>query len=1171
MGQNQEEISWQQLLTRLHDLRGGADVIGLNRPATAYAVAQIYRTHRRPLLVLLPSVKSAEQFADQLRLFLKGFSESVFYFPPYNILPFKFMAYHSETAAKRIQSLYEMVESPVAPLVVTSINGLMQRLLPKTELMRYAELVICGEEVDRDGLIAKLVAGGYSRVAMVEELGDFSVRGGIIDIYSPLYSDPLRIEFFGDLVETIRRFSAVTQRTVQDFDEVVLLPAREAILNPSELNDVLGRIRRQASELGLPVTEVRELVRRIKEEGVFPGMESMLPLIFDRLDTLFDFLPPDTMPLLIEPASLEQAAAEYKTQTEQSYHSASANKRLVVRPETLCLQWGQVQERLETYLPINFKPLDISGRNEEGAVRTVCRTNISGTEELNLALQASRKEEKPFQPLADWLAAQHRAGLQTLIMCRRPSHVRRLSQILSVYRIASTEAENVSTISSKMKQVGLMTGDFREGFSWPEAGIALIGDEEIFGVSHPSRRTTTGAKKAAALLNIEDLKSGDAVVHDEHGIGRYEGLVKLGVDRSFNDYLLIVYKDGDKLYLPVERMNLVQKYMGVDGVPPVLDKMGGATWEKIRRKVKRSTEKIAGELLQLYAARKVQRGHSFGAVDTYFRDFEEGFPYEETGDQRKAIEEVLNDMRQPVPMDRLVCGDVGYGKTEVALRAAFLAVSEAKQVAVLVPTTVLAEQHYATFCERFRRYPVRIASLNRFRSAKEQNSIVKELKSGQIDIVVGTHRILQKDIKFKDLGLLVLDEEQRFGVKHKEKIKRLRETVDVLTLTATPIPRTLHLSLLGIRDISLISTPPEQRRPIATYISEWDDIVIAEAIRKELARKGQIFFVHNKIKSLDRIAGHLQKLVPEVRLIVAHGQMPEDQLEKAMLAFMQQRVDMLVCTTIVESGLDVTSANTIVINRADHFGLSQIYQLRGRVGRGDEQAYAYLMIPNETILTKSAQKRLKVLMEYSDLGSGFQIAMSDLKIRGGGTILGASQSGHIAAVGYDMFLRLMESSVAEIKGEPMVETLEPEINLQISAFLPEQYVEDIDQRLSLYRRLARMEELKEISALKTEMEDRFGKLPDEAANLLLKIMLKVLAVRAGCTRLDLAGNHLQLHFSEQYQRRPFGIVDMVASAGKKYRISPDHVFSAFLTGSSIKAQMAQTKNILIEISRHVNQ
>jgi transcription-repair coupling factor (superfamily II helicase) len=617
-------------------------------------------------------------------------------------------------------------------------------------------------------------------------------------------------------------------------------------------------------------------------------------------------------------------------------------------------------------------------------------------------------------------------------------------------------------------------------------------------------------------------------------------------------------------------MGKIQKYMGVEGVDPRPDKMGGKSWERIKAGVKRTTEKIAGELLKLYAARKVQQGHAFGEADAHFYDFENGFPYEETADQSKAIEDVLSDMRHKQPMDRLVCGDVGYGKTEVALRAAFLAASEARQVAVLVPTTVLAEQHYESFRHRFSRYPVQVACLSRFRSAKEQRGIVEGIRSGNIDIVVGTHRLLQKDIEFKALGLLVLDEEQRFGVRHKERIKRMRKTVDVLTLTATPIPRTLHLSLLGIRDISIINTPPEERRPILTYITELDDTVIAEAVRKELARGGQVYFVHNTIQTIERMADHLRKLVPEARSAVAHGRMAEEELERVMLDFMKGRIDMLVCTTIIESGLDVPAANTILINRADRFGLSQIYQLRGRVGRSDEQAYAYLFIPAESTLTKDAQKRLKVLMEYSDLGSGFQIAMSDLKIRGGGTILGASQSGHIAAVGYDMFLQLMETSIAEIKGEPHLDPLEPEINLPLSAFLPERYIADIDQRLTLYRRLARMGDLKSIGALKAEMTDRFGRPPEEATNLLLKIMLKVLAVKAGVKRLDMVDSNLHLQFSELHQKRPFGIAELVAGGGKGYRFTPDHVFKAKLAPGAATAQLAQVKNILIEISRHVN-
>jgi transcription-repair coupling factor (superfamily II helicase) len=642
------------------------------------------------------------------------------------------------------------------------------------------------------------------------------------------------------------------------------------------------------------------------------------------------------------------------------------------------------------------------------------------------------------------------------------------------------------------------------------------------------------------------------------------------LDGITNEFLIIVYKGGDKLYLPVDRMSVVQKYMGVEGIVPVLDTLGGKSWERVKSRIKKSAEKIAGELLKLYARREVNKGHAFSPAGGDIRDFEAGFAYEETADQLKAIDDVIEDMQKATPMDRLVCGDVGYGKTEVALRASFLSVNDGKQVAMLVPTTILAEQHYDTFRRRFKRYPVNVACLSRFRTPRMQRAIIEDLKAGKVDIVIGTHRLVQKDVKFNDLGLLILDEEQRFGVKHKEKLKKLRSSVDVLALTATPIPRTLHLSLVGVRDISIISTPPEFRKSIMTYISEFDPAVVADAIKKELRRKGQIFFVHNNIQSIDRIAAQLQVLVPQVRLAVAHGRMDEDELEQVMFRFMNREIDMLVCTTIIESGLDVAAANTIIVNRADRFGLAQMYQLRGRVGRAEEQAYAYLLIPHESLLGRDAQKRLKVLMEHSDLGAGFQIAMSDLKIRGGGTILGASQSGHIAAVGYDMFLKLMENAIAGLKGEETVEALEPEINVNFSAYLSESYIPDIDQRMSAYRRLAKMTELQQLADFKSESLDRFGPLPDAAENLLLKIMLKVLAKTAGVSRLDLVGRSLSLNFSESHQRNPAALVDMIIASPKKFKLSPEHVLKTQLASSQLNSQLAQTKNILKEIAQRVN-
>lgn len=1162
-------MNWHQLLGAMGSRPKQLEITGLNTSAAAFAVAQMTRRQGHPWIIVVENPSLAETFCEELNFFSKG-DKNALYFPSYHLSPYKYLAYHNETAARRIRTLYEMVGETPPAVVVTSVGALMQRVIPKDDLVKYSELIMVGEDADREVLVRKLIAGGFERAAIVEEPGDFSVRGGIVDIFSPLYTDPLRLEFFGDTVESIRLFSADSQRTVGSLNEAVILPARETILWPERMNEVMGRIRSRAVEQGVAVTHVREINQKLKSEGGHSGLEKLLPLFYAVPGTLFDYTPSGVIFGLWEPSELHASAERYIHQIHAGFNEAREKQILHVEPHELYDEWPKVLERIDSQGSIHFKSLSIAVIRTAPGSFPHCEIRIDDNQCLRLGLQAAVGTEDPLQPFIEWLTEKKNTGMTTWMICRRPSHGKRLQQILEPYGLRPAAIENMNDMLAAKGRLYVSNGNISSGFVWNEAGLALITDEEIFGTVYRSAEKKT-RPRASELIRVEDLKIGDLVVHKEHGIGQYEGLVKLKMDRAVNDYLLVVYRDNDKLYLPVERMNQVQKYMGVDGVTPVLDKMGGKTWERVRLKVKQSTEKIAGELLKLYAARKVQKGHAFGEVDAYFKDFEDGFPFEETADQHKAISDVLDDMHRSQPMDRLVCGDVGYGKTEVALRAAFLAVSEAKQVAVLVPTTVLAEQHFANFRERFKRYPIKVACLSRFRPLKEQRNIVEGIKSGTVDIVIGTHRLLQKDIEFKDLGLLVLDEEQRFGVRHKEKIKRMRANVDVLALTATPIPRTLHLSLLGIRDISVISTPPEQRRPIITFISEFDDAVIVDAVKKEMERQGQIFFVHNHVQSIERMADHLRKLVPGARLAVAHGQMPEEDLEQIMFDFSQKKIDLLVCTTIIESGLDVATANTIIINRADHFGLSQIYQLRGRVGRSDEQAYAYLFIPDESILTKDAQKRLKVLMEYSDLGSGFQIAMSDLKIRGGGTILGASQSGHIAAVGYDMFLQLMESSIAELKGDPLREELEPEINLPLSAFFPENYIADIDQRLSSYRRLARMTDLNAIGAFKAEMMDRFGPLPDEAANLMLKIMLKVLCVRAGCKRLDLNETRLTLQFSKEHQKKPAALVAMIVGAPDRYRLSPDQHLLAELAAGSSHALLSQIKNILIEITRRVNQ
>ncbi len=1169
------------LLLQLLPRREGKIVAaGLGGTERAYLLARICQSCRIPLFVILPSPKEAEQFLDEFHFFARHQGISCHYFPPYNLMPYKFFAYHNETAAKRIATLYRIRSEPGPHVVVTTPEALLQKIIPWEELNAYAELVMVNETLHRDGLIGKLVSGGYNRTPLVEEPGDFSVRGGILDVFSPLYSDPLRIEFFGDMVESIRFFSAATQRTLKRQEEAVILPSREVVLKKEQFNEIASRIRILAAELNLPHATVRDILHRIGESSMPHGVENLLPLIYNDPDTLFSYAPAETLFVLLEPGAIQNAAEEYHAQARTNFEVACADSKLCAPPESLLVNWTDALKRIESTRPlcVQLLPAVLEPRTD-GVTGTspgrVLSFSIRDNSEISLQLKAHQDKENLLLPLKQWVEDRHDSGLVPLLVSAGQAHGQRLAELLAPYGIDALPSDGFPEIATFEKVAGapnraaVCTGRIMDGFVWPEAGLAVITEKEIFG-STLRKRPKTSPRVQTQLLAIEDLATDDLVVHQEHGIGRYQGLVKLKLGGTTNDFLLITYKDGDKLYLPVDRMGMIQKYMGVDGIAPVLDKLGGKSWERVKLRVKHSAEKIAGELLQLYAARQVEKGLEFFVPERSFREFEAAFPYEETVDQAKAIGDVLGDMEQSRPMDRLVCGDVGYGKTEVALRASFVAVNNGKQVAVLVPTTVLAEQHFGTFRQRFERHPIIVESLNRFRSPAEQREIVERLKDGKIDIIVGTHRLLSRDVVFKDMGLLILDEEQRFGVKHKEKLKKLRRNVDVLALTATPIPRTLHLSLMGIRDISLISTPPEQRHPIVTYVTEYNDITVKEAIRKELKRNGQIFFVHNHVASIDRMAGKLKELVPEVRLAVAHGQMKEDDLETVMVSFMNKEIDMLVCTTIIESGIDISAANTILINRADKFGLSQIYQLRGRVGRSDEQAYAYLFIPADSIMTPDAQKRLKVLMEHSDLGSGFQIAMSDLKIRGGGTILGASQSGHIAAVGYDMFLKLMETSIAQLKGETTLEALDPEINIPISAFLPESYMPDIDQRLTAYRRLAKMTDSKGIAGFKAEMIDRFGALPPEAVNLLMKIMLRVLAVKAGVRRLDLGERQLTLYFSPEHQQNPMALIDMAGRQPDKISFAPGDAVKVTLSAATPTAMLAQTKNILKEIARHVN-
>jgi len=1169
MLQNQEKNMLSSMIAAIPYRNQCIECSEISTSQQAYLYSTLYQNHPIPMIIVMPSAKEAQQLMEDMLFYAGSTPLPISFFPASAAGAYKSLSSHSEASTKRISVLYQLIYATSPPIVITPIEGLLQKLIPRQDICNYSELLMENEEISLDRLVEKMVSGGYVRTMIVEEPGDYCIRGGILDVFSPLYADPLRIELFGESVETIRFFSASSQRTIRNISEAIIIPAREAIIKMESIEPVINRIREQASVLDLPVTTIRDLVDRIKKEGVFPGIEFLTPLFYPKMENLLDYAPQDTLFVMVEPSELEKSALAFHDKTVRQYMMSRKNATLCVEPEALHETWDPFYHSILERLPLILRQVSLTSHGGTPQPIQAVEFSVENNTDIQEQLAAQRDAELLLLPLATWINEKKEQRYTTLIVCSTRSQAERLLSLLQPYGIQLKLANVIPDLSLGKGRVYACLGHISSGFVWPDESLAIISEDEIFGRKY-HRRHLPASKIHTEQLIFGELKRGDLVVHSDHGIGQYEGLMKLTVDGATNDFLLITYRDADKLYLPVVRMNMIQKYLGVEGVAPVLDKMGGKSWDRVKKQVKESVEKIAGELLKLYASRKVAAGISFQGIDSYFQDFEASFAYEETPDQLRAIDDVLQDMQALAPMDRLVCGDVGYGKTEVALRASFLAVNNSKQVAILVPTTVLAEQHFETFSARFKRYPVRVACLSRFRSAKKQKNIIEDLKSGAVDIVIGTHRLLQKDVGFKDLGLIVLDEEQRFGVTHKEKLKKFKHNVDVLALTATPIPRTLHMSMMGVRDISIISTPPEHRQPIATFISEFDDTVVTEAIRKELERKGQIYFVHNNIHTIWSMSDHLKKLVPEVRLDVAHGRMSPHELEAVMLRFTKNELDMLVCTTIIESGLDIPSANTMLVNRADRFGLAQIYQLRGRVGRSNEQAFAYLFIPAEHTLNPDALKRLKVLMEHSDLGSGFQIAMSDLKIRGGGTILGASQSGHIAAVGYDMFLKLMEEAMSEIKGEPILQSLEPDVQITMSAYIPENYISDIDQRLVAYRRLAKMTTLAEISDYKKEMIDRFGQLPDEAANLLLKMMLKLLCMAAGVKRLDLFGQQLHLRFSEAHQKNPFGIVDMIVSEKGRFEFTPDHVLKVHLAKRHFSGLLSETKNILKEIGQRVN-
>jgi transcription-repair coupling factor (superfamily II helicase) len=1102
-------------------------------------LARVQRELARPILVLTATLSEARRFAAEFRFFAGNgedqpsvpWDPGVVVYPGWETGPFEAIPPLPDVTADRIAALFR-VQHGGAFACVAPVVAALHRTAPPEVIDQASLLVSVGEDVERDHLVQGLVEAGYHVVGQVAERGEVSLRGGIVDVFPPFYSQPLRIELFGNEVASIRTFDPDTQRSSGRMNQVVLLPAREVVAREESIENATTRLRARCRELGVARAKTAEALESLRSSPLSPLRETFFPYFYPKTLALWEHFPETTLVVLDEAEVVAERAVEFLEEVRLGHARALERGQLVPAAEDVFLSWEE-WEAFATSTPLlDLEELEVAGRPGTAVVFTT-----QSNRDLVATLRQKRGRERLLTPLVGEIQRATDRGCCVWLVARGAGSAQKLRDLLAEYNVVIGPPEPFALASLAAGGVRLALGVIDRGFRFLSKNLMIVTQTEILGekVRRPSPHRRRGFRSTLA-----DLEPGDPVVHVDFGVGLYRGLVRLDVAEEEGDYLLLEYAGGDRLYLPVIRIGLVQKYSAPGEAPPRLEKLGGKTWERARKKAREGIEKMAHELLEIYARRELAERPPYPPPDLAYRELEATFPYEETPDQLGAIEDVLRDLGRPAPMDRLICGDVGYGKTEVAIRAAFRAVSDGRQAAVLVPTTVLAAQHYQNIRRRFERYPIVVEMLSRFISPPEQREIRQRIASGGVDVVVGTHRLLQRDVKFRNLGLVVVDEEHRFGVTHKERLKKLRTQLDVLTLSATPIPRTLHMGFAGVRDLSVIETPPADRLAVRTALSRFDDDVIREGLQRELNRGGQAYFVHNRVQSIAAMARHVQSLVPGARVAVGHGQMRERDLERVMEQFVAGEVDVLVCTAIIESGLDIPRANTILINRADRFGLADLYQLRGRVGRSDVRAYAWLLVPSEAELTVEARKRLQALQEFTELGAGFKIATHDLEIRGAGELLGRAQSGNMSAIGFDLYADLLEEAVRRLKGEAVDKSPEPEIRLKLPAHFPVDYMADPRQRLALYERLTRVGDEDEVDDIRYELIDRFGPLPQPVESLLEVMKIRRVLVDFGAIGLDYTGREIALTFDEKPRIDPAAVLALIERDPTRYRITPDH-------------------------------
>jgi transcription-repair coupling factor (superfamily II helicase) len=1143
---------------------------GVFGAARGHVLSPLALGGRAPLVCVEPDEEAAEALERDLRFFFGN--GQIVRLPGDEVLPYEGLTPDRLVLQQRLAALFRLHLGEAPRAIILSIRSLARRVLPRAALDARSLLVSLEMEHDRDELARKLSAAGYMRSPVVEDPGTFAIRGGVFDVWSPLDETPTRLEFFGDLVEKIRAFDPQTQRTIRELKELALCPAREIVLDEEGRKAAIATVRAAADAVNVPTRQLRELIDDLsthaQDDDLFAGnLAPLLPGFYPGgLAPLSEYLPKNAIWVLDDPLELERQWGDLWSALEESFTESQSKGGLALPPSEHFLHERDVRPRIDAGQSIELSGLTLGGA--EAARGTVeVDFDLTPTAELRGEIETHHGDDGALAPLVRRLDSLRDRGVVAVIACHSSAQAERARRLLLDRNLMAQIVPLEQAVFAPHIHAHLVVGEISRGFVDLHARLAVFSDEDVFGPrararKAPRRPKTFGEDGA----DFKDLKEGDLVVHVEHGIARYDGLTRLAVRGFAADFILLQFAGKDKLYLPVGRLRQIQKYTGGDPSKVRLDSLQSQTFQKRKARVKEELLKMAAELLDVYAARAAHQGYAFSPPDSMYRQFEADFEFDETADQEKAIEDVLVDMQNKRPMDRLVCGDVGYGKTEVALRAAFKAVEDKKQVAVLVPTTVLAAQHHRTFSKRLEDYPISIGMVSRMRDEKTNRETLAKAREGKVDILIGTHRLLSADVAFKDLGLVVVDEEQRFGVKHKEQLKKLRKLVDVLTLTATPIPRTLHMAMMGVRDLSIIGTAPIDRRAIRTFVSKFEGATIKEAIERELSRGGQVFFLHNRIESIAGVYDYLSKLVPQAKIAVAHGQMAEGKLEKVMTEFIDKQHDVLLCTAIIESGLDIPSANTIVVDRADAFGLSQLYQIRGRVGRSRERAYAYLLIPARRPITRDAQKRLQVLQQFTELGAGFQIASHDLEIRGAGNLLGPDQSGNIASVGFDLYTQLMEEAVAAIKGEATREEFEPDVELPLPALIPEDYVPDVQQRLVFYKRLASADSEESLYDVKGDLRDQCGEPPAEVDALVevmsLKIELRALRMRG----LKAGPGRLVAQLGPDAMLDPVQLAQLVARGKGRYRLTPGMELVATTDGAdSAAAVLASARQLLQDL------